>query len=123
MWKQAIGAIAAASVSAYALAQSGAFSRLEGEYSITTKDIVDPLPADRRDRVVLSITGKGAKEIFDAMPAQALRVSCDGRKDDTLPPTKKAGGMECTGDSSTGYVCTVSIMLDSGRTARGYVCD
>lgn len=116
-------AIAIASVSAYALAQSGTFAKLEGEYSITTKDIVDPVPEDRRDRVALSITGKGAKEIFDAMPAQALRVSCDGARSNTLPPTKRAGGMECTGDAAKGYVCTVAIMLDSGRTARGYVCD
>jgi hypothetical protein len=123
MWKEVIGAIAIASVSAYALAQSGAFSKLEGEYSVTTKDIVDPVPEDRRDRVVLSITGKSAKEIFDAMPAQALRVSCDGAKNNAVPPTKKAGGMECTGNEAKGYVCTVAIMLDSGKTTRGYVCD
>lgn len=110
-------------ISAYALAHSDAFAKLEAEYSITTKDIIEPLPEDRRDRVVLSITGTSAKDIFAAMPVMARQMSCGGTKNAAVPPTKVAGGLECTGDEIKGYVCTVAIMLDSGKTTRGYVCD
>lgn len=121
--KRAIGLVMLFAVSIYALAQVGTFKNLEGQYSITTKDIIDPLPKDRPDRVLFSITGQSAKDIFNAMPAAARRMSCDGTKDKGVPPTKIAGGLECTGDEAEGYVCTVGIMLDSGKTTRGYVCD
>jgi hypothetical protein len=110
-------------VAAVALAQTGVFKRLEAQYSIATKDIVDPLPEDRPDRVILSITGQSAKEIYLAMPALGKRVSCDGQGDASLPPTKTAGGLECTGDDKKGYSCSVAIMLSTGKTDRGYVCD
>lgn len=115
-----LGGVAVATV---ALAQAGVFKNLEAQYSITTKDIVDPLPEDRPDRVILSITGASAKEIYSAIPSPGRRVRCDGQADASLPPTKAAGGLECTGDDKKGYSCSVAILLNSGKTDRGYVCD
>ncbi|HEU0225599.1 MAG TPA: hypothetical protein VFR29_09200 [Steroidobacteraceae bacterium] len=115
--------ISAVAVSAIAMASSGVFSELEGKYAITTQTLIDPEADSEPDRVVLWLTGKTAKDIFLAMPAAARRIHCDGTPNERLPPTKTAGGLECTGDDANGFVCSMSILLKSGQTERGYVCD
>jgi len=111
-------------LSAGALAQADLFPKLEGYYLLRSENIVDPGPDDKPDRILLSITGNSAREIFSAMDVKAKVNRCDpavASSPDQL--TKKAGNLECVGNDEKGFVCTLGVMLTTGKTTGGYVCD
>lgn len=115
--------IAALAVSSLAIGieQSGDFEELDATYAITSENMTDLPPDDRPDRVLVWVTGKGAKDIFDAMPGIAVLVDCEGSATPAAV-RKTAGGLECTVIRGTEYLCTVAIMLGSGNTDQGYIC-
>lgn len=92
-------------------------------YMLTTEAITDPDPAEPRDRVLLFIEGDAAREIFAAMTVKPAKTDCMG---ETVPKgevLKKAGKLECTFDGKDDYRCSVGLMLKTGATTEGYVCD
>lgn len=93
------------------------FKKLEGQYAISSKTLLDPPINEEKDRVVLSIHGAGAKEIFDSIKSVANGDKCSGDLQ-----TKSAGGLECSKSAGGVYQCTVGILLTTGATTKGRVC-
>ena len=121
--RKLVATLAFSSVAVIGIEKANDFAVLDAMYAITSEYMTDPPADDRPDRVLLAIQGRGAKDIFDAMPGFGSSVDCAG----ALAPsevTKTAGGLECTAiKAREEYSCTVAIMLDAGKTARGYICD
>ena len=121
--RKLVATLAFSSVAVIGIEKANDFAVLDAMYAITSEYMTDPPADDRPDRVLLSIKGKGAKDIFDAMPGLGNSVDCAGAPAPS-EVTKTAGGLECTAIKAKEYYsCTVAIMLDSGKTARGYICD
>lgn len=114
--------LAFSSLAMIGIERSADFAVLDGMYAISSEYMTDPPPNDRPDRVLLYLTGKGARDIFEAMPGLANAVDCTGLATPSAL-TKTAGGLECSVIKAKEYHCTVAIMLDSGQTDRGYICD
>ena len=93
------------------------FKKLEGQYAISSKTLLDPPTDEKKDRVLLSVHGQGAKEIFDTMASPAKMDKCSGDLQ-----TKTAGGLECSKAASGVYQCTVGVLLKTGATIKGRVC-
>ena len=120
--RKLVATLAFSSVAVIGIEKANDFAVLDAMYAITSEYMTDPPADDRPDRVLLAIQGRGAKDIFDAMPGVGNSVDCDGAPTPSAV-TKTAGGLECTAIKAREYHCTVAIMLDSGKTARGYICD
>jgi hypothetical protein len=93
------------------------FKKLEGQYAISSKTLLDPPTDEKKDRVLLSIHGQGAKDIFDTMASPARTDKCSGDLQ-----TKSAGGLECSKSAAGVYQCTVGVLLTTGATIKGRVC-
>jgi hypothetical protein len=93
------------------------FKKLEGQYAISSKTLLDPPTDEKKDRVLLSIHGLGAKELFDTMASPAKKDKCSGDLQ-----TKSAGGLECSKSAGGTYQCTVGVLLTTGTTVKGRVC-
>jgi hypothetical protein len=106
-----------------ATADDNEYTDLSARYSITNHNLMDLMPEDKRDRLAIFINGDDARKIYNAMLVPERRVDCDGKLGDAYPATKIAGGLECSKYERDLYSCTVAIMLDTGATERGYICD
>ncbi len=106
-----------------ATADEKGHTQLDATYFITSHNLLDPGPEEKRDRVAISIKGEAAKSIYDAMPMSARRLGCDGKPNDKFDLTKQAGGLACEAADDGTYFCTVAIKLDTGETTDGAVCD
>jgi len=106
-------------------AQEGEYKKLEGHYTISGESLTDPPPDEKKDRVVMSIEGESAKDIYNTMLTPARRTTCDGVPTFNLPRLMKtAGDLECFFDETNKiYQCLIGIKLDTGATVFGYVCD
>lgn len=104
-----------------ALAQDEFFPKIEGTYLLLTPALLDPGPDSKIDRVMFSIEGKTAREMYDAMDVKPRQYSCHPSIPKLL--TKKAGNLECSVDEKGEYSCYIGIMLKTGKTTEGYVCD
>ena len=93
------------------------FKTLEGQYAMSSKTLLDPPIDEKKDRILLSIHGQGAKEIFDAMASPARMDKCSGNLQ-----TKSAGGLECSKSTAGVFQCTVGVLLTTGATIKGRVC-
>jgi hypothetical protein len=112
----AIGAIFGLSLSTYALAQD--YKKIDAEYAITSKTIVDPPPGEKKDRVLIFIKGLGARDIYEGIPGAGKKSACS---EGTL--IKSAGDLECMKNVNAGsYVCGVGILLQTGATVSGLTC-
>jgi len=100
----------------YAFAQN--FKKLDGSYAIASKTILDPPPDEKKDRVLLFIKGRGARDIYEGIPGPGKKDVCG---DNVF--RKSAGDLECTKDVKLGeYVCGIGILLQTGATAPGLGC-
>jgi hypothetical protein len=106
--------VAAISLGSPSMAQD---SRSLRQYAISSKTLLDPPTDEKKDRVLLSIHGPGAKEIFDTMASPARMDECSGDLQ-----TKSAGGLECSRSAAGVYQCTVGVLLTTGATIKGRVC-
>jgi hypothetical protein len=123
MWTKISKVLLIVLVPVLAWAESGPTRKLEGQYLVGSENLLDPGPNDKPDRVLLSLEGKTAEDMYKAMSVPARRVDCDGKNAPASTPRKIAGDLQCEGDATSGYVCTVGILLNSGKTTRGQVCD
>jgi hypothetical protein len=101
---------------AAALAQTNGYAKIGAQFQIIGKDALDPPPGQKKDRVALFLSGDGAKQIYQAMPARAIKSPCEeGMK------LKTSGGMECW-ENHGDYQCRVAILLKSGQTSLIGAC-
>lgn len=117
---------AVAGINAYPLLNMSrvrVYTPLNAEYTITSANLVDPSPEDKKDRVAIYIDGNSARDLYKAMLAPERREFCGGPPRPETQPSKTAGGLECSGDDKHGYSCAVAIMLDTGSTTSATVCD
>ena len=112
-----VAAVMAVALAGGASAASDELKPLEAHNRIASRTILDPPPDEKKDRVAIHIGGRGAREIFDAMPA-AARMACG---DESLR-AKTAGGLVCVRSQDGETDCSVAITLDQGRTAAASVC-
>ena len=92
-------------------------SKLEGQYWLGTKTILDAPRGEKRDRVYLSLSGNTARDIYHAIPGKPARSACDA--DAWI---KRAGDLECTRLGRSDFACSLAITLEQGRTAPGSTC-
>lgn len=95
------------------------FSKLDGSYLMWGKTLIDPPANEKVDRVLLDITGRAAKDIFEAMPGRGVRPECGPEKSGAFPRSKAAGGLRCTQIAIADFQCSVAIVLATGTTAPG----
>jgi len=111
-------AVAVAAISLLATSSTEADPRkLEGQYWVGSKTILDAPRGEKKDRVYLSLTGKTARDVYEGMSAKPVRSACD-----EAAWVKRAGDLECTRSSAADVTCSLAITLDRGRTATGSVC-
>lgn len=115
MRKQLLLLSALTMASACAIAQE--FKALDGQYAISSKTFLDPPPKEKKDRVLFSMHGNSAKEIFDSMDAPAKKDKCSANL-----VTKSAGSLECSKSATGVYQCTFGVLLNSGATTKGRIC-
>jgi hypothetical protein len=91
--------------------------KLDGQYWIGSKTILDAPRGEKKDRVYFSLSGKAARDMYDAMPAKPVRRACDEGA-----WVKEAGDLQCVKSGPTNVMCSLAVTLDRGRTAPGSVC-
>ena len=101
------------------IATTQTFTKLDGSYLMWGKTLIDPPENEKVDRVILDITGRAAKEMFDAMPGVGARPECGARTAGALPRSKTSGGLRCTQIATANFQCSVAIVLATGATAIG----
>lgn len=92
------------------------YRKLEGTYAITSASLTDAPQGEQKDRVVMIVKGKAAKEIYDAMPGKAKKSECDAGM-----LLKVSGGLACTKESTL-YSCNVAVLLKTGESTSALVC-
>jgi hypothetical protein len=112
MQKKAVVFALALLVAAVALAQSSGYTKIGAQFMITGKDLVDPPPGQKKDRLALFLTGDGAKAIYDALPTAPVG---GGACEEGLE-LKRSGGLICANHGGRSYSCSVAILLKSGET-------
>ncbi|WP_162914624.1 hypothetical protein [Desertibaculum subflavum] len=90
---------------------------LSGTYAIGSATLVDPPPGESKDRVLFYIDGAAAKEIYDAMQAEARPSACDPSL-----RSKTAGMLECSRGPGGDYECSIGVLLTKGTSVRASVC-
>jgi len=114
---KALAALALLSVSTAAIAQDGPTANLTGELTITSRNSLDPLPGEKKDRVGLFITGDSAKLLYDAMKTKpAVNVCEDGMR------IKTTGALECSRGADDEYICMIAVMLATGQSRPYGAC-
>lgn len=103
--------------SGQASAQSDAYTDIRAQFAITGKD-TDPPPGQKKDRLALFLSGKGAKKIYDALPVASVNADAceEGLK------LKTSGGLICASHADGAYACSVAILLKSGETRSAGSC-
>lgn len=97
---------------------SGGYKQLSGSYAITSENIVDPGPEEKKDRLVLFIEGDAAREVFDSMDVPVKKNDCD-----PALRTKSAGGLVCSVDlTRKDFQCTVGVKLGNGSAVKAVAC-
>ncbi|MBX9402514.1 hypothetical protein K4L06_14470 [Lysobacter sp. BMK333-48F3] len=94
------------------------YRKLSGSYAITSAHLVDPGPAQKRDRAVFFVESDAAKDLYQAMKGKAVRDPCS----DELT-TKTAGGLACSKEVGREvYTCAFGVRLESGTLIGAKVC-
>jgi hypothetical protein len=97
---------------------AGGYSKVFGSYMIASKNITDPAPNEKKDRVAFFLDSSTAKSIYSQMPALAKKDACSS---DLV--TKTAGGLVCSRNlKSSEYQCTFGVMLKNGITVDVRTC-
>jgi hypothetical protein len=117
LWK---GATAFAILAAmYALAQYPGMSPLTGEFDITGRTAVDPLPEEPRDtHLRLHLTGEVARTLYNHMRVEATPYSCLSRSDRL---EKRIRDTLCWTDLRT-YECFLAINIRDQTVEGGWAC-
>lgn len=104
----ALGAISALATTSAAIEPR----KLEGEYWIGSKTILDAPGGEKKDRAYLWLTGKAARDIYEPMPAKPARGPCDEGA-----WIKQAGALQCW--KSDAHGCDVQRGRDARPRAHG----
>lgn len=93
---------------------------LTGSYELGGATLVDPPPGeDPRSRFRVFLTGAAAKDLYDALKAQAEDDEClgDGSK------SKRSGGIVCTKlAEGGGYECAFAVGVDGQSVESATSC-
>jgi len=106
------------SIASASPAQRSGYGKLTGEFTIAGKELLDPPPGQKNDRLALFLGGESAKRAYQAMPGRAIKEDAceEGLR------VKTAGGLACWHDAAMVYQCSVGILLSTGQTRRVDVC-
>jgi|SRR5215213_10345899 len=100
------------------VASAAELNNFEGRYGFSSADIIDAVPTDKQDRLVIFIAGKAARETYEKMQVKAKEGLCDP---DLM--IKNAGGLMCSKDTARGeYYCSVGLLLKSGKSVDVSTC-
>lgn len=95
-----------------------AYRPLKGSYAVTSKNLVDPAPREKKDRIVFFLEGKSALDMYSGMAGKEEKDACS---EDLL--TKRSGGLTCSKEvGKEVYTCTFGIMLKGGFIVNSEVC-
>ena len=90
---------------------------INGTYAVGSATLVDPPPDEKKDRLLLYLDGKTARETYEAMEAPARTSPCDPDL-----RTKTAGALECSRSKAGEYTCSIGVSLVRGNTVKASVC-
>lgn len=98
--------------------QVNGYKNLVGKYAVSSRNLVDPLPNEKKDRVAFFIEGEAAAEIYSSLPVKEIKYQCD----DALL-RKASGGLVCTKDPlRREYICTFGVILETGKLVDASLC-
>lgn len=116
--------VAAASLCGVALAQAVpswdlVYKPIQGKYGIIGGAIGDPYaPTSRDKKIVISVEGSAAKEMFDAIGPD-IKGTCgtdDGGR------VRQKNTLSCRYRKGEGHVCDFGLDLVTGKTVPGSTC-
>ena len=113
-------ALAVALMSAFAiagLAIGQEFRPLAGRYALTTSNMVDSIPGEKPDRVIVFVEGKAAEDIFKGMAQKPTKDRCAS---DIV--SKMAGNLVCSKLDAGKFFCSFGVSLHDGRILNGRTC-
>lgn len=94
------------------------YRKLSGSYAIASSHLVDPGPAQKRDRAVFLLESDAARDLYKAMKGNAVRDPCSEEL-----TTKTAGGLACSKEVGREvYTCVFGVKLESGTLIGARVC-
>jgi hypothetical protein len=110
----ALGVILAAG----AFAQNPGMRTVTGQFALTGRSTVDPLPGEPGDtHFRMYLTGDAARALFDAMKVDARQEACDARPGWR---EKRIGGTQCATDGRSSE-CHFVINVQA-QTIEGWAC-
>jgi hypothetical protein len=115
--------LACSTVAAAAAADQslGPHSKLEGVYRVYGGGLGDPVPPNAKDKkVMFSITGTAARELFDALGPDKKDVCTEGSG--TRVRAKDNDNLFCMRSTKGEYSCNFGFDLRNGKSIGGIVC-
>ena len=113
--------LSAAAASAAPEKELGAHHRLDGVYRIYGGGLGDPVAPTAKDRkVMFSIEGRAARELFDAMGPDKKDLCTEGSG--TRVRAKDKDNLFCMRSTEGSYSCNFGFDLRSGKSIGGIVC-
>lgn len=111
----------AASAAAPGERELGPHQKVTGVYRIYGGDLGDPVaPGPKDAKIMLSVDGKMAKEMFDAIGPDVRDVCTEGTA--TRVRHKRNHNLFCMRSSSGEYSCNFGFDLRDGKSIPGIVC-
>lgn len=105
-------------VSAFASDTSDGYKKLSGSYAVSSKNLIDPAPGEKKDRMVFFLEGDAAMDMYNKISGPAIKDPCSEEL-----TTKTSGGLTCSKEVGTNvYTCTFGVMFKSGLLIKAKVC-
>jgi len=105
-------------ISAFASDAATGYKKIAGSYAISSRNLIDPAPGEKKDRAVFFLEGDAAMDMYNKMSVAAKEDPCS---EDLI--TKSSGGLICSKEISTNvYTCTFGVLLKSGTLVKASVC-
>lgn len=103
-----------------ALGQYSDMQELTGQFDVSGKYVIDPLPGDPSDtHFRFYLTGESAKTLFEHMDVEPSTIVCG----EPEGPVKKIGSMNCVGSpQADGYQCFFAIDIANQKIEGGWAC-
>jgi hypothetical protein len=96
-----------------------AFQPFTGRYSIYGGGLGDPTaPTNRSKNIAFSVSGKVAKQMFEAMGPD-LKDACGSGDGNRI---RQRAEVDCSFHPKSGYQCNFGFDLVSGRSIGGSIC-
>ncbi|MEH6433743.1 hypothetical protein [Massilia sp. DD77] len=120
IWITLVFACAAAALPSHA-DELGPHKKLTGVYRVYGGGLGDPsVPTPQDKKVMFSISGAAAKEIFNAIGPDKKDICTEGSS--TRVRSKDDGNLSCLRSAKGEYSCNFGFDLVSGKSIGGIVC-